>query len=195
MERRIERLEKQVPGFIRDLEKRFGPRDPNFEFGCIDPEPKCPPETFFRREGITCVKLSTGSCRFTGGVVDIRLTRKALKHPDKPLAKWELAHECLHLIDPYGGCNSSGKPLRTNVLEEGLATWYQNKKVPRQFAERSYAEAEELVAPFMNTLPGAIRGIRQDLRLAIGDITEDVLIQYCPEVEKVAQKLTARFSL
>ena len=193
MERRIERLEKQVPEFIRDLEEMFGPRDPKFEFGRIAPE--CPPTTFFRKKGITCVKRM-GSCRFTGGVVDIHLTREALEHPCKTLSRWQLAHECLHLIDPYGGCNSSGEPLRTNVLEEGLATWYQNNRVVCRdcVVSRSYSDAENLVTPFMETLPGAIRRIRRDRRLAIGDIPEDVLIQYCPKVKGVAQKLTARFS-
>ena len=37
MERRIQVLEQAVPRFVRDLEKMFGPRDTNFEFGRIYP--------------------------------------------------------------------------------------------------------------------------------------------------------------
>ena len=191
LERRIQVLEKQVPGFLGELEQMFGPRDPNFEFGRIDPEPRWSPQIVFRREGRTWVNPSMDLSRVTGDIVDIHLTKKALEDPDETLARWQLAHECLHLIDPHKN--------PTNVLEEGLAVWYQNKNVPRQFArqfadgEGPYAEAETLVKPFMDTLPGAIRRIRKEGRWAIGDIPANVLIQYCPELGSEAYKLAARF--
>ena len=155
----------------------FGPRDPKFEFGRILPgaEPH--------------IRFQIDSSR---GPVDIHLTERALvKWRDETLGRWQLAHECLHLIDPHKN--------PTNVLEEGLATWYQNKNVPRQLArkfadgEGPYAEAETLVKPFMDTLPGAIRRIRKEGRWAIGDIPANVLIQYCPELGSKAYKLAARF--
>ena len=154
-----------------DLEERFGPRDPNFEFGSILPGTG-------KRPHISCPRTSR---------INICLTKEALADSDEMWARWQLAHECVHLIDPHEN--------PTNVLEEGLAVWYQNKKVTRQFADRDgpYAEAEDLVRPFVHTLPTAIRGIRTNLRLAIGDIPEDVLIKYCPEVKGVAQELAARF--
>lgn len=173
MERRIQVLEKQVPGFLGDLENMFGRRGTRFEFGRIllGAEPH--------------IHFQIDSSR---GPVDILLTEMALAlWPDETLARWQLAHEYLHLIDPH--------KCPTNILEEGLAVCYQNKKVTRQFADREgpYAAAEELVRPFAHTLAAAIRRIRKDHRLAIGDIPEDVLLQYCPEVGARAQKLTARF--
>ena len=156
---------------MEDLQERFGSRDSNFEFGRI---------LLGRGPHISCPSISR--------IIDIHLTETALvSWPDETLARWQLAHECLHLIDPHKN--------PTNVLEEGLATWYQYNKVTRKFAERgsSWDRAEKVVRPFMNTLPAAIRRIRKDLRLAIGDIPEDVLLQYCPEVGAEAQKLTASF--
>ena len=170
MRTRIERLYKQVPVFIRDLEGWLGPRDPEFEVGRIKP----------------CLKNPHISCPRQSRIIDIYLTRGALEEADAMRAKWQLAHECLHLIDPH--------EVPTNVLEEGLATWYQYRVDPK-FAERgsSWDEAAKLVTPFMGILPAAIMRIRKNLRLAIGDIPPDVLVQYCPEAERVAQKLTARF--
>ena len=178
MERRIqllEKLEKEVPGFLRDLEKMFGPRNPNFEFGGIKQGEKGEdPHIRFRRDA-------------SGGVVDIYLTENALEDPDKTWAKWQLAHECLHLIDPHKN--------PTNVLEEGLATYHQNDKVPRKCViSKCYVDAESLVKSFMKTLPDAIKRLRKECSVAIGDITEDVLIQYCPEVGARAQALTASFN-
>ena len=167
---RIHLLEKEVPRFMADLEERFGLRDPQFKFGRI---------LLGRWPHISCPRKSR--------IIDICLTKEALEDPDETWAKWQLAHECLHLIDPHED--------PTNVLEEGLAVWYQNKKVTRQFADHEgpYAEAEKLATPFINTLHVAIRRIRQERRLAIGDIPANVLIRFCPEVEGVAQELTRRF--
>lgn len=172
MKRLIEKLEKQIPEFIRDLEKRFGPRDAKFELGRINPPSNGP-------------YISDPS---TSRIIDIYLTEDALRCPDEKRARWQLAHECVHLIDPHKN--------PTNFLEEGLATWYQNYKFGREFAECTghYADAEKLVCRFMDILPAAIRKIRKDRRLAIGDIPRDVLVQYCPQIEEeVAQKLVADF--
>lgn len=172
LERRIHVLEKQVPGFLGELEKIFGRRDTRFEFGRI-----------LLGEG-PHIYFQIDSSR---GPVDIYLTKAAVESQDELWDRWQLAHECLHLIDPHED--------PTNVLEEGLATWYQNTRVPRNSVQqcRAYVEAEGLVKPFMNTLPVAIRRIRKEHRLAIGDIPANVLIQYCPEVYAVAQELTRSF--
>ena len=151
MREKVQILEEKVPWFVRDLEEMFGPSNPNFEFGCIRPAPQGDsPHVHFRNDS-------------SGGVVDICLTEEALQSLTEAWSTWQLAHECLHLIDPHKN--------PTNVLEEGLATYYQNDKVCRDFAEctGSYAEAEKLVEPFMKTLPDAIKKIRKECRVAIGD--------------------------
>jgi len=58
----------------------------------------------------------------------------------KLLAHWQLAHECVHLIDPHKD--------PTNFLEEGLATWYQNQKAEGFENSKSYKRAENLVRPY-----------------------------------------------
>jgi hypothetical protein len=74
------------------------------------------------------------------------------------LARWQLAHECVHLIDPHF-------PAPTNVLEEGLATWFQNRQVKCRcfFSTPAYSRAEHLVSPLMeddrfSAAPPAHRG-------------------------------------
>ena len=104
-----------------------------------------------------------------------------------------MAHECVHLLDPHNPKLSGGP---TNVLEEGIATWYQNQKEGRQVAEADsrYAEAEKLVLPWMEVLPAAIRRIRQKEGIPIGKIKEGVLREYCREVSlDTAQQLTQPF--
>ena len=63
---------------------------------------------------------------------------------------WELAHESVHLLDPWNpSCKKEG--CSTNCLEEGLATWFQNRAVQDGGnAEIEYARRERLVAPLMH---------------------------------------------
>ena len=90
------------------------------------------------------------------------------------VARWQLAHECLHLLDP--------RLPPTNVLEEGLATWYQNKAVPVTFAPcEPYIEAERLVYPLMDELPAAIRLLRK-AGYRIGGLTAEQLQEVCPQI-------------
>ena len=82
------------------------------------------------------------------------------------------------------------------MLEEGLATWYQNSRVPEaEFHEGLYATAEDLVGPLMNDLPHAIKRIRRGLRLRIGELTPDVLRDHCPRMsEETSWELCQPFS-
>ena len=82
------------------------------------------------------------------------------------------------------------------MLEEGLAAWYQNNSVPEaESHEGSYAVAEDLVKPLMGALPDAIKRIRQELKLRIGEVTPDVLRDHCPGMsEETLRKLCQPFS-
>ena len=162
--------------FLSDIETKFGPRDTSFTILGIEiVETKGSPHIWF--------PASRGDHKH----VIVRLAENTLDC--ETLARWQLAHECVHLLDPRN--NDLSGP--TSVLEEGIATWYQNCKEGRQFAttDSVYAEAETLVLPLMGVLPDAIRRIRQKEGIPIGDIKEGVLRKYCPQVSlDTAQCLT-----
>ena len=122
--------------------------------------------------------------------VVIRLTLIALTDPAR--ARWQLAHECFHLLDPWFEKVNGRSAI---WLEEGLATWFQNSRVPEaESHEGQYALAEQLVSPLMDTLPNAVRRIRQERGLRINEITPNVLQDYCPEMdEDTARKLCQPF--
>lgn len=166
--------------FLAELEGWFGPRDKSYGLGAIVPAlpnrlPNIYLDLHFNR-------------------IDIRITPRALAGAQgKLLAKWQVAHECVHLIDP-----NFSPP--TNILEEGIATWYQNEKIrPTCFDSRpSYQEAEALVRPHMvnGHLPKIIRRLR--LRpldsVRICEITTELLAQHAPKVPvAAAARLCSRF--
>ena len=110
-------------------------------------------------------------------------------------AYWEIAHECVHLLDPK-------IPAPTTFLEEGIATWYQNFKIRPARIEPSqpWREAEVLVHPFMEN--GYLRKTIRPLRLQpehpvrICDITGELLAQFAPEIPTdVAARLTRPFPI
>ena len=173
-------LTKRLGLFLSDIESMFGPRDTSFTILGIElVETDGDPQIWF-----------PSTSNNDGKHVIIQLSKNAIDN--EKTARWELAHECVHLLDPRN-ITLSGP---TNVLEEGIATWYQNYKEGRQFAKTDswYAEAEELILPLMEVLPDAIQRIRQKEDIPIGDIKEGVLCEYCSEVSPdVAQRLTQQF--
>ena len=90
------------------LECLFGPRDPRFVFGAIRESKDNVPRTHFLSNYHT-----NGDC-----VVYIHIGKPAWEIFSPDQSEWQLAHECVHLIDP-------GEYGSANVLEEGLATWFQ----------------------------------------------------------------------
>ena len=163
--------------FLADIEHLFGPRDRSFTLVGIDIDktPGNVPRNWFPDSGIAPDDAQRRSRH-----VVIRLGPAALT--DLARARWQLAHECFHLLDPWHP-KVDGRP--TNMLEEGLATWYQNSRVPeRECHEDLYAAAEDLVRPLMDPLPLAVKRIRRECQLRISDITPDVLQAYCPGFSK-----------
>ena len=122
----------------------------------------------------------------------IRLTEKA--QSDANLAIWQLARECVHLIDPW---NIEAEGRQPNYLEEGLATWYQNTIVQDVSLDDapSYEEAKSLIEPYMPELASTVKHIRSHHKLRISDIDDpDLLLRHCPDMDtKVAEKLCQRF--
>ena len=173
--------------FLADIESWFGPRDRSFTLVGIDIDrtPGNPPRLWFPDSGIPADDAEKRSKHIV-----IRLSQNALFHPVR--AKWQLAHECVHLLDPW--CpRVDGRP--TNLLEEGLATWYQNSRVPKAAChEGLYALAEKLVKPLMAKLPNAVKRIREEHKIRIGEITPDVLLAYYPEMDRdISRKLCQPF--
>ncbi len=159
--------------FLAEIEHLFGPRDRSFTLLGIDIDqtPGEAPHIWFPDSGIP-----SGDSRRRSRHIVIRLGQNALT--DATRARWQLAHECLHLLDPW---NESIEGCPANWLEEGLAAWYQNSRVPEaESHEGYYALAEDLVKPLMDELPNAIKRIRLEGRFRISEITPGVLRFYCP---------------
>ena len=180
-------LPEYASRFLADIEHWFGPRDRSFVLVGIDIDctPGNSPRLWFPESG-----LAPDDAELRSKHIVIRLSQVALT--DLARARWQLAHECFHLLDPWNP-RVDGRP--TNMLEEGLATWYQNSRVPEaESHEGLYAAAEDLVRPLMGELPSAIKRIRRDRTVRIGEFTSDLLRDYCPEYhEETLQRLCQPF--
>ena len=180
--------------YLAELEDLFGPRDWSFTLVGIDIDktPGNVPCNWFPDSGIAPDDAERRSRHIV-----IRLSQAALT--DLTRARWQLAHECFHLLDPWNQ-RVDGRP--TNMLEEGLATWYQNSCVPEAKShEGLYAAAEDLVRPLlgelpiMDELPNAVKLIRRERALRISEITPGILQDYCPGMsEDTSRKLCQPFS-
>ena len=174
--------------FISDIERVLGPRNPEFTFvGVeIDKTPDATPRLWFPDSGIPIDDPENRSRH-----IAIRLTPKALESLE--FARWQLAHECVHMIDPW---NKRIDNSATNVLEEGIAAWYQNFAAPCSSALglQSYEEAEAIVKPHIGELLKAVKRMRLERRVRIGEITYDTLLENCPSLEdETARRLCDRF--
>ena len=177
-----------VSRFLVDIEHLFGPRDRSFTVVGIeiDMTPGACPHLWYPDSGIAPDDPERRSRH-----VVIRLTSNALTDPVR--ARWQLAHECLHLLDPWNE-RVDGRPA--NWLEEGLAAWFQNSRVPEaKCHEGQYALAEDLVSPLMDALPDTVKHIRRVRGIRISEITQGVLQDYYPAMsEDMSLKLCQPFS-
>lgn len=181
-------LAQWTSAFIRDIEQRFGPRNSMFSLvGVeIDETPNATPCNYFPDFGIP-----PGDPENRSRHIIIRLTPQTLV--SRECARWQLAHECIHLIDPW---NRIADGRATNVLEEGLAVWYQNFAAPCSLGTdlRSYLEAEALINPHIGELCAAIKSIRSDELVRIGEMTPELLLAYCPSIgDATARRLCDPF--
>ena len=180
-------LPEYASRFLADIEHCFGPRDHSFVLVGIDIDktPNNRPRLWFPDSGIQPDDTERRSRH-----VVIRLGSSALTDPVR--ARWQLAHECFHLLDPWSR-RVDGRP--TNWLEEGLAAWYQNTRVPEaEWHEGSYTAAEALVTPLMEDLSSAVKRIRRERRMRIGEFTPEVLRDYCPGFQmRTLQRLCQPF--
>ena len=174
--------------FIAELERLLGPRNPKFTYTGLefDTTPNAGPHIWFLKTGYPGHETDQYPTHIT-----IRLTEAAQN--DANLAIWQLAHECVHLIDPWNTIRE-GRP--SNYLEEGLATWYQNTIIQDIAVNHpAYEEATSLVQPHMPELAATVKHLRTNHYLRISAIdAPGQLLRHFPEMDsRVAEGLCQRF--
>ena len=176
--------------FLNEIETLLGPRDPNYTYVGLefDSTPNATPHIWFPHVGHPDRDESKPANH-----IIIRLTETAQSNAN--LAIWQLAHECVHLIDPWN-IQAEGRP--SNYLEEGIATWYQNtiiQNIPNNLPQ--YVEAKSLVEPHMPQLAQTIKHLRTNHNLRISAIDDpDILLKHYPDIDtKAADRLCQRFDL
>ena len=183
-------LGRRYDDYRATLTDIFGPFDTNFVFGSIKGpfNDGAPPQIHF----------PNGYHRDGGCVADIRLSALPWENCDCGQGGWQVAHEAVHLLNPVP-CG------RANVLEEGLATWFQDQPEFHDDETRRYItwgskhtgpymDARDLVRGCMPELKHAVKEIR-GLHIAISEITVDVLGCKLRRVDsKTIERLCSRFS-
>ena len=181
----LESLKDLADHYISILEEIFGPRDPRFIFDKIEMIDDGP-QTFFPD------KYNIEGCR-----VNIEISRKPWELCSLSQGPWQVAHECVHLPDP-------GKFGTANILEEGLATWFQdnpefhNEDVKRYIKNNgdkklNYLEARELVRKYCPDILGAVKTLRSR-KIRIRDIRVNNLASLLPLAnEKDLERLCTLF--
>ena len=93
---------------------------------------------------------------------------------------YQLAHECIHLLSPSGG-------YRTNILEEGLATYFAHQYVEKEFdfpmpaaIPIAYETARQLVHKLLEFDANAVKKIRKS-QFAISKITSENILEVVPQ--------------
>ena len=188
-------LNAWVEKYLSILESIFGPRDSRFVFGTVRSTNKNYPHTGYP-DGFHF----NGNCR-----VDIFITADPWKNCRHTQGPWQVAHECVHLLDPVErGFNT--------VLEEGLAAWFQNEPryhsemVRRYIIERvrpwlaknegsisAYNEAENLIRNNLPDILDAVKSLRAS-GVRISKIQADMLARLLPNADRASLKrLGSRF--
>ena len=165
--------------FINEIETLLGPRDPKFTYvGLeIDETRGATPKIWFPHTGHPEYESGKRSRH-----IIIRLTESAQSNAN--VAIWQLAHECVHLIDPW---QPEVEDRQTNFLEEGLAAWYQTTIIQNIPLDPPYDEAKSLVAPHMPDLSTTIRHLRTNHNLRISAINNpSLLLRHCQNLDTKA---------
>jgi hypothetical protein len=145
--------------FLREAERRYGPRDKNWtplgiEFGGTVPQIWYP-----------------GNC----GNISIMLTESARHNPSQAI--FQLAHETIHLLSPLG-------KRAATVFEEGLATAFADDMSPRYGStcytnHPSYLTAKSLTVQFLLIYPDGIKHMRGRVQ-SFNQFTIPLIMDVCP---------------
>lgn len=131
----------------------------------------------------------------------IQLSKNAMH--DSPLAIWQLAHECIHLLSP-------DYKHKSTILEEGMATWYQRRWVencsdifPQRFKTKTYGispkyaeylEAYGLVDQLLSVDETSVKRIRE-IEPRIRNLSSEIIVKAAPWINReTAKKLVKTFS-
>jgi len=169
-------LASRLGAMLAQAEAEFGARDSTYTILGIEFGPLAYPQIWYpNAHRHIVIQLASDSMR------------------DPLVAYSQLAHECVHLLDPTGGASI------TRVLEEGLAVRFQQSYVEAVFKEtmvvdlRSYADARAKVDELLALDPGVVRFLRESgKRLPL--LTADELLAACPRASpQLAESLVAPF--
>ena len=168
-----EYLEKWRDDFLKEIEDRFGNRNQTFKLGGI----------YYANWGPRAYAHNN--------IVNIALGNNVIKNDylQDNIAKWQLAHETIHLLDPINDKNMA------NILEEGLATWYQNEKIKWiGLTDNKYIEAEKLFKRNLDALIPKILHLRKR-GVSLKNITKQQLLESPNRLasEDDAEELTKKF--
>ena len=182
-----ETLFNHVSAFLSRLENQFGQRDQSFTLLGVEVVwTHVQPQLFFPNSGIPVDDPEQRSRH-----VIIQLPPSVLGNPS--LARWHLAHECFHLLDPW--CEAiDGRSA--SKMEEGLATWFQNESVPGYpTGDCEYDAVEALVRPHIDRLSPALKHMREEEGVRISAIMPSMLRNHCPVIsQEDAENLCRPFS-
>ena len=189
----VHRLEEHIRQYLLKLEALLGPRDPRFVLGTA--------RKSFNKNDTPHTSFPHGYHLNGNCIVHVHISKKPWEKLSTGQGVWQLAHECVHLLDPVILGNA-------NILEEGLASWFQNEpkfhnEAVRRYIVRnneyvrSYDEARKLVLackPESHLCP-AIKEIRAS-HVRIRDIEEEMHRSRLPGVsDSIIERLCMPFTL
>lgn len=171
----VNHLKEKADNYINILEDLFGPTRKDYIFQTITRSEYKSPMIYYPLKYDSELHNPINIC-VSPDVWDGRIL---------PQGAWQVAHECVHLLDP------TGRP-ETNCFEEGLATWFQCE--PEYHEEdvkdyilsrilkdnswgKEYAEARDIVRKYMPELISMIKKFRAK-GIKIGGIAPDKLASY-----------------
>jgi hypothetical protein len=152
-------LASKLGQMLDQAQQFFGPRDPHYTPVGVEFNDIAYPQTWYPG----------------GRNIAVQLTLSAMKSPNQ--AYFQLAHECVHMLDP--------RPGGTNVLEEGIASWFAMKVSGRVTCDNPlYDAAARLASDLMHMEPAAVKNLRaQGFR--VGAITAEMLRRECPALPQI----------
>lgn len=168
-------LARWTSEILISIEEKYGARDNRFTFVGIEFEDR-KPQTWFHPAG-------------RGLHVAIRLNKNVWENPSRAL--FQLAHECVHLLDPS---QNNTAP----VIEEGLAVLTSREFMARirgTWASRGkYARAGLLAEQALRINPNVVRNIRAE-EVPFVEMTPGMLLDHCTGLDPaIAETLCSRFS-
>lgn len=166
-------LASRLGQLLLRAEAQFGARDKSFSILGVEFQDATPKIWF------------PGNC----GHVVVQLSLAAMQDPTRAL--FQLAHECVHLLDPAGG--------RTNNLEEGVATHYALEFAKTELGvaystgDQKYDRVCILARQMLSIRSDSVRELRR-LCGPLRSITAANILEVCPGIALgFAQDLASPF--